>query len=525
MKILGKAWFYLALLSAACQRQEHAGHSHGHGERAPHHAHADHADSVTEQEGEPLAITRWTDRYELFVEFPPPKPNAKLAYHAHVTRLADFRPVAAGRFSVRFKRDGRVVAETSIDKVKRPGIFTPEGTAPAAGRYLLEMAYEHGGASATFDCGEVEVSDQPPKTEDETPAGEITFLKETQWQIPFATARAEVRELTNGFEFPATVETAGSDQLALGAPTSGRFFHDNRAALAVGRKVKKGEVLGSIAPNVEGEDFTKLESSVEEARIQKQQLEAELDRVTPLVEQGLLPERRLTELRNELSVQQAKLTAAERRVGRVVAPGGAGGLPIRATMDGLLREVLVPNGEPVDAGAVLLRIAGTDHVWIRSRFVARPSGELAGARPVAVRLGDGRRVELEGRAKFMSAEPIVDPESRLATWVIDVAPGGAPETDSELRAGTSVVVVVKAGTPRKVLALQRKAVVEISTRPYVFVQRSGESFFKRRVEVGVTDGEWVEIRSGVEPGERVVTEGGFDVHVASLAGAVESHRH
>ncbi|HEY8944142.1 MAG TPA: efflux RND transporter periplasmic adaptor subunit [Polyangiaceae bacterium] len=512
----------LAALSVACHRPESGGHGHDHG----HHPGPDHGEHAAQEGGAaPLAITKWTDRYELFVEFPPPKPHTRIVYHAHVTRLADFKGVAAGKFTVRFKRGEHVVAGTHVDGVKRAGIFTPVGPAPAAGRYSLEMIYEHGGQSATFDCGEVDVADEAPVGEKEAPLGEITFLKEVQWKIPFGTTSAERRELSEALEFPATVETAGTDQLALAAPTSGRFFHDRREALAVGRKVKKGEVLGSIAPNVEGEDFSRLESSVEEARIQKQHIQAELERVTPLVEQGLLPERRRIQLENELSVQQAKLTAAERRVGRVLAPGGAGGLPVRATMDGLVREVLVPNGEPVQAGSVVLRLAGTDHIWLRSRFVARPTGELADARPVAVRLGDGRRIDLKGRAAFVSAQPIVDPQSRLATWVIEVSPSAVPQTDADLRPGAAVVVVVKVGSPRKVLAIPRGTVVEISTRPYVFVQSSGEGFLKRRVETGADDGEFVEIRSGVAEGERVVTVGGFDVHIASLSGTVESHRH
>lgn len=522
MKALRLRWLCLPLIALACHRHDEQG-SQVHDEHD--HDHGDHGHAAQEAEAEPIAITRWTDRSELFVEFPPPKSNEKLAYHAHVTRLSDFQAVSEGRFTVRFKRDGQVAAETSIDKVKRAGIFTPEGTAPAAGRYSLEMTYEHGGQTDVFDCGTIEVKDEPPAAEEEAPAGEISFPKETQWKIPFATAWAEERELSRAIEFPATVETAGSDQLTLGAPTSGRFFHDEREALAVGRRVKKGEVLGRIAPNVEGEDFTRLEATVEEARLQKQQIQGEIARVTPLVEQGLLAERRLIELKNELSVQEGKLSAAQRRVGRVVAPGGAGGLPIRAAMDGLLREVLVPNGEPVQAGAVLLRMGGTDHIWLRSRFVARPIGELANAEPVSARLGDGRRIELAGRSQFLSAQPVVDPQTRLATWVVDVAPGTAPEADAELRPGVAIVVTVKAGTPRKVLAVPRKAVVEISTQPFVFVQPGGESFLKRRVKTGISDGTFVEIVSGVEPGERVVTEGGFDIHIASLSGTVESHRH
>jgi multidrug efflux pump subunit AcrA (membrane-fusion protein) len=59
----------------------------------------------------------------------------------------------------------------------------------------------------------------------------------------------------------------------------------------------------------------------------------------------------------------------------------------------------------------------------------------------------------------------------------------------------------------------------------VFVQTGGETFDKRRVEAGARDGEHIEIRAGVRAGERVVSRGGFDVHLATLAGPVESHRH
>jgi multidrug efflux pump subunit AcrA (membrane-fusion protein) len=79
--------------------------------------------------------------------------------------------------------------------------------------------------------------------------------------------------------------------------------------------------------------------------------------------------------------------------------------------------------------------------------------------------------------------------------------------------------------PQLLLAIPRGAVVEINTRSYVFVQADGEHFEKRAVTLGRQDGPWVEVSSGVAKGERVVTHGGFDIHLASLMGTVESHRH
>ena len=486
---------------------------HSHEDHDHEHAH-EHA-----QEVEPISVTRWADGYELFVEFPPPEPDKSLSFHAHVTKLADFSAVTAGRFGVRFEQGGRVVAEVGIDRVARAGIFTPELRAPGKGAYDVVMTYEHAGRKAVFACGSVAVGGEPPKHE--PGGGEISFLKEAQWQIAFGTAFAEKRSLAREIELPATIEPAGTDQLSIGASTSGRFFHTEKIALAEGQEIKKGTLLGNIAPNVEGDDLARLELAVDRAKIAKQRVARELSRVRPLVEQGLLPDKRVTELESERAEIDAELGAARRRLGRVVSPGGKHGVPVKSALDGMIAEVLVKNGEPVEAGATLLRLRGTREIWLRARFVARPAGELAGAAPSFVRGPDGKRRSLDDSARFVSNEPTIDPETRVASWIARASFG----EDASLKIGQSAVLGVRVGEPKTATAVPVSAVVEIDTREYVFVQVGGESFEKRRVELGRRDGAFIEIASGVAPGERVVTRGGFDVHLASLSGTVESHRH
>jgi cobalt-zinc-cadmium efflux system membrane fusion protein len=502
---------------AACHRHDHP---HGH----------DHETSAAPAEEEPsLALTRWTDRYELFVELPSPRPGRPVPYHAHVTRLSDFGAVTQGTFKVRFKTEAGVSKEAVQVGVKRPGIFVFESPAPAAGSYSLEMVYEHAGQTDSFDCGPITVSERPAVPE-EAPSSSITFLKESQWKIPFATVWAEERPLASELELAATVEPAATDQLTVGAPTGGRFFHNPKLALAEGLRIQKGDVLGTIAPTVAGDDYSRLQFAVEEARLARDQLQREIARIEPLVEQKLLPERRMIELRNDLEAQNARLASAGGRLGRVTSPGVQGAFPIKAALEGVVAQVLVPNGEPVEAGAALVRIGGTEHLWIRARFVAKPSSLFVDPQPSGVRLPNGERVGFDVmNARFLSALPVVDPASRIATWIVDVAPpataGPQPRAFSQLRPGETVVLAVRFGKPEARLAVPREAVVEVSTRPYVFVQTDGEHFERRAVTLGREDGPWLEIVSGVKQGERVVSRGGYDVHLASLMGAVESHRH
>ena len=505
----------------ACHRHD-TPDSHDHG----HAAGDDHGEA---HEPEPLAVTRWTDRYELFVEFPSPEPAKSIAFHAHVTRLEGFQAVTQGRFRVRFKSGATVSAEGTVDGVKRPGVFTPELTAPAASGYQLEVIYEHDGKPDVFDCGTVQVGGHQPKEAE--PSTTLSFPKEQQWKIPFATAWAKKHPVSRELEVPGTVEPAGGQQLTVSAPTGGRFFHHPKLELAEGRTIKKGDVLGFIAPSVAGDDYSRLQLGVDESRIDKEHAELEIARIEPLVSQGLVPERRLIDLKAQLASSEARLHSAKTRLGRVTAPGGAGGLPIKSTLGGVVTQVLVPNGEPVEGGAPLARIGGADHVWIRARFVAKPPSELRGARPAAVRLPDRKRIELgESRARLLSSQPVVEPASRVATWIVDVAPpvagnAGVSRVPTDLIVGASVVLQLAIGAPRTVLAVPRSAVVEINTRPFVFVQVDGEGFEKRAVQLGTASGDLVEIEQGVSENERIVTRGGFDIHLASLMGSVESHRH
>jgi len=70
-----------------------------------------------------------------------------------------------------------------------------------------------------------------------------------------------------------------------------------------------------------------------------------------------------------------------------------------------------------------------------------------------------------------------------------------------------------------------EAVLMESGRPYVFVQAGGERFLRKYVEIASRDGNRVGIKSGVTPGERLVTRGAYDVQLASAAKGLPAEGH
>ena len=58
---------------------------------------------VAEEEAPAIAVTAWSPRTELFMEYPPLVAGAQARFAIHLTNLEDFSPVREGRVVVRFE--------------------------------------------------------------------------------------------------------------------------------------------------------------------------------------------------------------------------------------------------------------------------------------------------------------------------------------------------------------------------------------------------------------------------------------
>ena len=73
-------------------------------------------------EAEPLKATRWTDKGELFLEYPALVAGQKARFAIHLTRLNDFRAVKDASCEVQLTRDAAPEV-FACDFSNHPGIF------------------------------------------------------------------------------------------------------------------------------------------------------------------------------------------------------------------------------------------------------------------------------------------------------------------------------------------------------------------------------------------------------------------
>src|SRR5687767_15842731 len=83
-----------------------------------------------------LDVTHWTDKTELFMEYPALVAGQTALYAVHLTRLSDFSAMTAGKPRIEFTPEsGGTPTMLQGNEPSRPGVFRVQAASPPAGRY------------------------------------------------------------------------------------------------------------------------------------------------------------------------------------------------------------------------------------------------------------------------------------------------------------------------------------------------------------------------------------------------------
>ncbi|MFA9460287.1 efflux RND transporter periplasmic adaptor subunit [Thiohalorhabdus methylotrophus] len=516
----------LAVLLAACD----GGAGHSHGEEGRGHDHVAEPGSSAASERPSRVVTRFNDATELFVEYPVLVAGEASRFAAHLTWLDGYQPVDSGRLTVTLNRDGKVVAGFRVGRPTRGGLYTPEVTPREAGTFTMVLTWEEGDRRTVHRLEGVRVyasRAEAPKQLAAGGEGDITFLKEQQWRLPFGTAVATERRLRATVPATGTLQAAPAGDRRVTAPVPGRLQAPEGGFPEAGQQVASGEVLARIVPRLgTGTDLATLRLAVTEAESEYRMARRERRRLEGLLAKDAVPERRVAEARSRARVAQARLEAARQRLAAYQAEKGKGdgpaGVPVLAGAEGRVAELRATPGTQVREGDALMRVVNRRRLWLVARVPEAEASRLkrpTGAWVTPTGHDRALKVDTAAGAHLLSAGQTVDPETRTVPVTFALANPG------DLRAGTSAAVRVWTGKGAKSLAVPTAAVQKEAGEAVVYVQTSGEAFARRPVTLGTQEGGYVAVTSGLEPGERVVTQGSYLVRLAASGDTGAGHGH
>ena len=234
-------------------------------------------------------------------------------------------------------------------------------------------------------------------------------------------------------------------------------------------------------------DDAAVRAAVAAAEANVKAAEADLDRTKALLEKDAATPRELEQMTAAASGARAQLTAARDNLSHTA---------LRAPFAGRVASRRVNLGDMVNPGTPLIEIEGEGGLELRATV---ESG-------IAATLHPGSKVKA-----LVDGQP-----GPLAATVTAIAPSGDPTThrfelkadlpaSSGLRAGLFARLLVPGMAADSRLTVPAAALFERGGLSGLFVVSEGRARL-RWVAAGSRDGDIVEVRAGVEPGERVVLE-------------------
>jgi len=487
-----------------------------------------------ENQTQTISITRWTDRTELFVEFPALIVGKEIPFAAHLTDLGTFKPVSDGmlKVSLTAKQGREIFAEAKAPTVA--GIYRPVIKVDQPGDYLLafhryrpstEQIYD------TIEAGEVKVLEKPAPVQASDQASQakgIPFLKEQQWRMDFATEPVGERELSVLLKMSAEVKPAAAGQVQIAAPIAGRITVTGSAAPAPGQNVRQGEVLAVILP-LPSKNRVELDAEVRTANSELEAAEKELERVQELYKDRIVARKRLEQAERDVAVQRVRIESARSQLGLLdpnqsgkALSGNSERFSLRSPISGTVVSASMTPGALVEAGQHLVSVIDMSRVWIEGRLFEL---DIAKVRKferaffTAAALSEPLSL-VQPKVRLINIGSVIDPATRSVPLILE-----ARNDEGRLRIGLQGNLAIATGEKVRGLAIPLTAIVDDKGVPVAFVQAEGETFERRELELGIRSEGYAEVKSGIKAGERVATKGAYRVHLASLSSELPAHGH
>ena len=99
------------------------------------------------------------------------------------------------------------------------------------------------------------------------------------------------------------------------------------------------------------------------------------------------------------------------------------------------------------------------------------------------------------------------------------------DNNSDIIPGSYVEVYLKTRKSEDCIAVPLESIVESQGVYSVFVKIEDDAFMKKDVELGMSDGVNVQILSGLDEGEELVTKGAMQIKLASVSAVPSGHNH
>ena len=333
---------------------------------------------------------------------------------------------------------------------------------------------------------------------------EIVLSAEQAKKFGVYSQMVKPRDFNNIIKVSGQIESAPSDQSIVSATAPGIIKFSS--GIVEGKKVYKGAMIARISSkNIAGGDPN------EGARIAVEATQRELDRLTPLHEDGLVTTK-------EYNAAKQAYDAA-----RAAYSGSPSGGIAKAATSGAITQLLVKEGEYVTAGQPIATISGSTRLTLRADLPEKYFNYLPTITTASFKASYATQAT---HLNEVNGKMVSTPTTATAQQSGYIPIHFSFDNNGSAIPGAFVEVYLIGSTKPNAIVLPIDGITEQQGKHYVYVKLDDECYEKRLVTLGSTNGSEVEILSGLSRKDEVVTKGAIIVKLAESSGTVpEGHSH
>ena len=281
-----------------------------------------------------------------------------------------------------------------------------------------------------------------------------------------------------------------------------------------GETVQEGEVIAKVKVIPDMGSLSAAQSRLRLAEINRKQAQTDYDREKTLFDKGLVAADEYDKIAQALRQAREEVDAAQDNL-EVVRDGvsksnaSASSTLIRSTITGLILDIPVKVGNSVilantfNDGTTIATVANMNDLIFRGNIDETEVGRLSSGMTMKITIGALQDLKFDARLEYIA--PKATDQNGANQFEIKAAVN-LPSNATNIRSGYSANAEIVLAEAKNVLAVQESAIEFDGDDTYVYVikgEGDKQTYERRKVQTGISDGIHIEIRSGVKPNERI----------------------
>lgn len=281
-----------------------------------------------------------------------------------------------------------------------------------------------------------------------------------------------------------------------------------------GETVQEDEVIAKVKVIPDMGSLSAAQSRLRLAEINRKQAQTDYDREKTLFDKGLVAADEYDKIAQALRQAREEVDAAQDNL-EVVRDGvsksnaSASSTLIRSTITGLILDIPVKVGNSVilantfNDGTTIATVANMNDLIFRGNIDETEVGRLSTGMTMKITIGALQDLKFDARLEYIA--PKATDQNGANQFEIKAAVN-LPSNATNIRSGYSANAEIVLAEAKNVLGVQESAIEFDGDDTYVYVikgEGDKQTYERRKVQTGISDGINIEIRSGVKPNERI----------------------